>query len=47
MEIPEVHIITGLVSAAKNIYRCVERAGYLVAVIWKIYVKGGFYSYIY
>src|SRR5699024_11284573 len=27
----EVHIITGLVSAAKNIYRCVERAGYQVA----------------
>lgn len=27
----EVHIITGLVSAAKNIYRCVERAGYKVA----------------
>jgi len=27
----EVHIITGLVSAAKNIYRCVERAGYEVA----------------
>jgi cell division protein FtsA len=29
----EVHIITGLVSAAKNIYRCVERAGYQVADI--------------
>src|SRR5690625_2802012 len=29
----EVHIITGLVSAAKNIYRCVERAGYTVADI--------------
>lgn len=29
----EVHIITGLVSAAKNIYRCVERAGYDVADI--------------
>lgn len=27
----DVHIITGLVSAAKNIYRCVERAGYQVA----------------
>ena len=27
----EVHIITGLVSAAKNIYRCVERAGFQVA----------------
>ncbi len=27
----EVHIITGLVSAAKNIYRCVEKAGYEVA----------------
>jgi len=27
----EVHVITGLVSAAKNIYRCVERAGYQVA----------------
>lgn len=27
----EVHVITGLVSAAKNIYRCVERAGYKVA----------------
>ncbi len=26
-----VHIITGLVSAAKNIYRCVEKAGYRVA----------------
>ncbi|QXD17200.1 cell division protein FtsA [Rhodocaloribacter litoris] len=26
-----VHIITGLVSAAKNIYRCVEKAGYQVA----------------
>lgn len=25
-----VHIITGLVSAAKNIYRCVEKAGYHV-----------------
>lgn len=29
----EVHIITGLVSAAKNIYRCVERASYQVADI--------------
>lgn len=29
----EVHIITGLVSAAKNLYRCVERAGYEVADI--------------
>jgi cell division protein FtsA len=29
----EVHIITGLVSAAQNIYRCVERAGYDVADI--------------
>jgi len=29
----EVQIITGLVSAAKNIYRCVERAGYEVADI--------------
>jgi cell division protein FtsA len=29
----EVHIITGLVSAAKNLYRCVERAGYHVADI--------------
>lgn len=28
-----VHIITGLVSAAKNIYRCIERAGYEVADI--------------
>src|SRR5690606_3833908 len=27
----EVHIITGLVSAVKNMYRCVERAGYEVA----------------
>lgn len=27
----EVHIITGLVSAAKNMYRCVEKAGYQVA----------------
>ena len=27
----EVHIITGLVSAAKNMFRCVERAGYQVA----------------
>jgi cell division protein FtsA len=26
----DVHIITGLVSAAKNLYRCVERAGYQV-----------------
>ncbi len=26
-----VHIITGLVSAAKNIYRCIEKAGYHVA----------------
>ncbi len=29
----DVHIITGLVSAVKNIYRCVERAGYEVADI--------------
>ncbi|MFU8811707.1 MAG: cell division protein FtsA [Balneolaceae bacterium] len=29
----EVHIITGLVTAAKNLYRCVERAGYEVADI--------------
>lgn len=29
----EVHIITGLVSATKNLYRCVERAGYTVADI--------------
>lgn len=29
----EVHIITGLVSATKNLYRCVERAGYMVADI--------------
>ena len=29
----EVHIITGLVSAAKNLYRCVERAGFQVADI--------------
>jgi cell division protein FtsA len=28
-----VHIITGLVSAAKNIYRCIEKAGYEVADI--------------
>lgn len=28
-----VHIITGLVSAAKNIYRCIEKAGYDVADI--------------
>lgn len=28
-----VHIITGLVSAAKNIYRCIEKAGYSVADI--------------
>ncbi len=28
-----VHIITGLVSAAKNIYRCLEKAGYHVADI--------------
>lgn len=27
----EVHIITGLVTAAKNMYRCVERAGFQVA----------------
>lgn len=27
----EVHIITGLVSAVKNMYRCVERAGYEVS----------------
>lgn len=29
----EVHIITGLVSATKNIYRCVERAGFEVSDI--------------
>ena len=28
-----VHIITGLTSAAKNVYRCIERAGYRVADI--------------
>jgi cell division protein FtsA len=28
-----VHIITGLVSAAKNVYRCLDRAGYEVADI--------------
>lgn len=28
-----VHIVTGLVSAARNIYRCVEKAGYNVADI--------------
>ena len=28
-----VHIITGLVSAAKNIYRCIQKAGYEVADI--------------
>ena len=28
-----VHIITGLVTAAKNIYRCIEKAGYRVADI--------------
>ena len=28
-----VHIITGLVSAAKNIYRCIEKAGFQVADI--------------
>ena len=28
-----VHIITGLVSAAKNIYRCIEKAGYVVDAI--------------
>ncbi len=28
-----VHIITGLVSAAKNVYRCIEKAGYEVADI--------------
>lgn len=28
-----VHIITGLVSAAKNVYRCIEKAGYTVADI--------------
>lgn len=28
-----VHIITGLVSAAKNIYRCIQKAGYQVADI--------------
>jgi cell division protein FtsA len=27
----EVHIITGLVTAAKNMYRCVERAGFQVS----------------
>jgi cell division protein FtsA len=28
-----VHIITGLVSAAKNVYRCIEKAGYSVTDI--------------
>ncbi|PSQ68496.1 MAG: cell division protein FtsA, partial [Bacteroidetes bacterium QH_1_61_8] len=28
-----VHIITGLVSAAKNIYRCIEKAGFAVSDI--------------
>jgi cell division protein FtsA len=28
-----VHIITGLVSAAKNVYRCIEKAGYEIADI--------------
>jgi cell division protein FtsA len=28
-----VHIITGLVSAAKNVYRCIQKAGYEVADI--------------
>ncbi len=28
-----VHIITGLISAAKNVYRCIEKAGYEVADI--------------
>ena len=28
-----VHIITGLVTAAKNVYRCIEKAGYHVADI--------------
>ena len=28
-----VHIVTGLVTAAKNIYRCIEKAGYQVADI--------------
>ncbi len=28
-----VHIITGLVSAAKNVYRCIEKAGYEVSDI--------------
>ena len=28
-----VHIITGLISAAKNIYRCIEKAGFQVADI--------------
>lgn len=28
-----VHIVTGLVSAARNIYRCVEKAGYIVSDI--------------
>lgn len=28
-----VHIVTGLVSAARNIYRCVEKAGYTVSDI--------------
>jgi cell division protein FtsA len=27
----DVHIITGLVSAAKNIYRCIEKAGFQVS----------------
>ncbi|MFB6272269.1 MAG: cell division protein FtsA, partial [Salinibacter sp.] len=27
----DVHIITGLVSAAKNIYRCIEKAGFRVS----------------
>ena len=29
----EVHIVTGLVSAVRNLYRCVEKAGYQVADI--------------
>jgi cell division protein FtsA len=28
-----VHVITGLISAAKNVYRCIEKAGYDVADI--------------
>src|SRR6056297_1254686 len=29
----DVHIITGLVSAAKNVYRCIEKAGFAVSDI--------------